>query len=283
MSKFKEGKFSQLPAARPWYAPHRNEMESIPTPDEIVKSYSLQWYRLKVCETEIILRPGVMEHNDLWAPAVEAPECLLALSGSYLITWWNVSGKACSNQLRSEQAEILDRFLATSKSVPQQVAVISERTRWMEPGVLVNCDIEEAVEVSSALGQNVVVRLEDKGVRVFQIQNLSAGPKIVGEEFVSLEVRTMVDPPCPLSQGPENEMLVKRQGGPGTSRGHEVLAMWNTFAALAHRLVSCSVHSGGITDPEKGTAIALHEIAYPSRFGPMQWLSEKDFSEETKR
>lgn len=79
--------------------------------------------------------------------------------------------------------------------------------------------------------------------------------------------------PCPLSRGVETTLPVKRQGGPGTSRGHAVAAMWQTYARLTHSLVDCAVHGGGTQpSPERGSAIALYEIAYPSRFASMEFL-----------
>jgi len=46
-----------------------------------------------------------------------------------------------------------------------------------------------------------------------------------------------------------------------------VAAMWQQFAQLTHQLVGCEVHGGSKTPPvERGRAIALYEIAYPSRF-----------------
>ena len=58
-----------------------------------------------------------------------------------------------------------------------------------------------------------------------------------------------------------------RCSGGNDSGGHSVAAMWQQFAQLTHQLVGCEVHGGSKTPPvERGRAIALYEIAYPSRF-----------------
>jgi hypothetical protein len=279
MSETNEIQFSQFPVAYPWYAQHRSEVEVPPTPFEVARSYSRQWYRLNVDGAELILRPQDLEFNDLWPEPTQPPEGLRQLSGRFLITWWNVAGQVCSSEHRSKQYELLNQFLSRDVRRPQSVCVISEQSQWIEPAVLVDCEQDSALEAAAVLGQNALVRLEDGGVRVLHLKNHADRSEVIDEEFVPLNVITMAQPPCPLSRGPEIEFPVKRQGGPGTSRGHEVAAMWQAFAGLAHGLVRCNVHGDGdLLTPESGSTRALYELAYPSRFSPMQWLPDNEIS-----
>ncbi len=264
--------FSTLPVVRPWYEPHRSEEFAPPDAEHIAESYLRQWYRLRVGERHIALRPLDAQHNDLWPEATEAPEELVALRGQYVLTWWNLAGQSCDGQQRDFQAVALSTIVAERGWTTHPVAVFGDKSHWVEPGLVIDATEDHAIEAARAVGQDVVVRLEDAGVTIIRVAGDSGNYTVVSKEFVRLGVHVLEKPPCPMSRGAEMELPVKRQGGPGTSRGHSVAAMWSDFTRVAHSLVRCSVHKEfPPLSLEPGRAIALHEIAHSSRFGPMRF------------
>jgi hypothetical protein len=266
---------SPLPDVRPWYAPHTSEPVVVPTPDEVEESYRRQWYRLSAGGLQISLRPSNLEYNELWPEPAAAPQELTALWGRYVLTWWNQPDSPCSANQRVVQEALLAQLLADGGYDPQPIVMFAEDSKWAEPGVLIKASLEQAREAALTLGQQVIVRLDQRGATLIWLDGTNDHTQTPAEEVIPLEVRLTDQAPCPLSRGPEVSLPVKRQGGPGTSRGHSVAAMWQQFAQLTHQLVECEVHGGSKTSSiERGRAIALYEIAYPSRFSPMEFLHE---------
>jgi hypothetical protein len=271
--------FSTLPVVYPWYEPHSSEEFSRPSADNVARSYLRQWYRLQVGDCHVALRPVDAEHNELWPEATEVPKELVALAGQYVLTWWNRAGHICDGQQRDLQTVALSTIVAERGWTTHPIAVFGDKSHWVEPGLVIDATEDHAIEAARALGQDVVVRLEATGVTVIRVAGDSGNYSVVSEEFVPLGVHVLDKPPCPMSRGPEMELPVKRQGGPGTSRGHSVAAMWSEFTRVAHSLVRCSVHKEFTPlSLEPGRAIALHEIAYSSRFGPMRFQKNKPFT-----
>jgi len=265
--------FSTLPVVYPWYEPHRSEEFSPPSAEHIAESYLTQWYRLRVGEHHIALRPLGAEHNDLWPEAAAAPEELVALRGQYVLTWWNRAGRISGIQQRNSQTAEMLAIVAERGFSTHPLAVFGDKSHWVEPGLLIDATRDQAIEAARALGQDVIVRLESSGVAVIRIAGGSSDYTVVAEEFVPLGIHVLEKAPCPMSRGPETELPVKRQGAPGTSRGHSVAAMWSDFTRVAHSLVRCSVHKEfPPISLEPGGPIPLSEIAYSSRFGPMRFL-----------
>lgn len=269
--------YSAFPDARPRYAPHRDEPVVSSTSREVEESYCRQWYRLSVGGVHISLRPSDLEYNELWPEPGATPTELTPLWGRYLLTWWNRAGHTCSSEQRAQQERVLAQVLSTRNVDPVPVAVFSENSSWAEPGLLIEASLADALEAAFILDQQVVVRLEETGVTVIHVGGGRGSYSVLSEQCVPLEIRVSEQAPCPMSRGPESTLPVKRQGGPGTSRGHAVAAMWQEYHQLTHQLVECELHGGSNTPPsEQGRAIALHEIAYPNRFSSMAFLREKD-------
>ena len=265
--------YSTLPAVRPWYEPHRSESPVKVTGEKLLQSYLRQWYRLSVGEVQVMLRPHNLEHNELWPEPTEVPAELRAPFGRYLLTWWNTPQGVCSAQQRQVQERTLLQVTRGNQWDPREIAVFADDSKWVEPGLLIDATEEDAMEAAVILGQEVVVKLDEAGATVIRVGSRWGQAYVTGEDFVPLQVRVTDKAPCPLSHGPEVAQPVARQGGPGTSRGHAVAAMWSEYARIAHSLVPCAVHyPEGSHSREHGRAIALHEIAYPSRFGPMAFL-----------
>lgn len=265
--------YSPLPSVRPWFEPHRSEPAVVVTGEELEQSYLSQWYRLSVGDVQVSLRPHGAEHNELWPAPTDAPSELEKLYGRFLLTWWNSPSGVCSAKQRESQERTLAHLLSGHQWDSDSIAVFADDSRWVEPGLLIGSTEQEAIEAAFILGQDVVVRLEEGGVTVVRVAGDRGRAVAVSEQCVPLEVRVSNQAPCPMSLGFEVSHPVARQGGPGTSRGHAVAAMWADYARVAHSLVPCAVHpQEGPHSTEQGRAIALHEIAYASRFGPMAFL-----------
>lgn len=265
--------YSPFPAVRPWYEPHRSEPAVTVTAEELEQSYLSQWYRLSVGEVQVSLRPHDAAHNELWPAPTEAPSELQKLYGRYLLTWWNTPASVCSAQQREAQERTLTHLLSGRQCDPRPIAVFAQDSRWVEPGMLIEAAEQEAIDAAFILGQEVVVRLDKGGVTLIRVAGDRGRAFAVSEQFVPMEVRVSDQAPCPMSLGFEVSHTMARQGGPGTSRGHAVAAMWADYARVAHSLVHCAVHPHeGSHASERGRAIALYEIAYASRFCPMAFL-----------
>ncbi len=265
--------FSTLPVVYPWYEPHRSEEFVAPSAEHIAQSYLTQWCRLRVGEHHIALRPLGAEHNDLWPDATAAPEELAALTGQYALTWWNLAGLICGTQQRDSQTAEMLAIIADWGFTTHPLAVFGDKSQGVEPGLLIDATRDQPIEAARALQQDVVVRLESSGVTVIRITGGSSDYTVVAEDFVPLGIHVLEKAPCPMSRGPETELPVKRQGAPGTSRGHSVAAMWSEFTWVAHSLVRCAVYQElPPLNLEPGGPIPLSEIAYSSRFGPMRFL-----------
>ena len=258
--------YSSLPVAKPWYEPHSSSPDMPPTQAEISRSYHQQWYRLAVDGMQFALRPDGLEFNELWPQPTENHPAVEQLMGRFMLTWCHrVDQESTATHIDAQSAQC-STLVARLGSKIQQVAVLGGASQWAEPAVLVECSREDALNIARALNQYVVVQWTSAGAVIVWVDQ-SQPDQVVPWRVSELELA-----PCPMSRGVEVSNHVPREGGPGTSRGHAVAAMWQVHSAHLHSLVDCAVHGGSDTLwHERGAAIALYPITPASRFGPMRF------------
>ena len=239
-----------------------------PTQAEITRSYHQQWYRLSVDRKQFALRPEGLEFNELWPQLTENHPALEPLMGRFMLTWWHRVDQESTAAHIDAQSAHFSTLVAPLGGEVQQVAVLGSASQWAEPAVLVECSREVALDIARALNQQVVVQWTAAGAVIIWVDQSQP------DQVVPWRVSQLVLPPCPMSRGVEVSNHVPREGGPGTSRGHAVAAMWQAHSAHLHSLVDCAVHGG--SDKlwhEPGAAIALYPISPASRFGPMRFVT----------
>ena len=266
-------KYSSLPAARPWYQPHHLEKDAVPTKMDIARSYRTQWYRLQANGRHLALRPRGAEHNELWSAGGRTPRVLASLAGQHIITWAHVPGTPSTRAARQARKEHFLRLVDRVSLSRTPIALISATSRWIEPAALVDCSWEQALQLAEANEQLAIGQFVTTGVYWW---HSLAGSEFNGESesYTSLEESSWSVAPCPMSRGPEATHPVKREGGPGTSRGHAVAAMWSAHSSWAHAVVECEIHSSGRpAHRERGKALPLSEITPASRFNSIRFLA----------
>lgn len=262
--------YSSFPVARPWYEPHQIEQAVGPSLLDIAESYRTQWYRLSANGRHIAFRPRRAEHNELWFRGGRTPRILAGLAGQHIITWAHVPGTLSTTEARQVRKE---RFIQLADQLAvswTRFTLLADSSQWLEPAAMVKCSWEQARQLAAVNDQLAIGQFVVSGVYWW---HSLAGSDFTGESesFTPLSESSWVEAPCPMSRGPETALAVKREGGPGTSRGHAVAAMWSAHSSWAHSLVECEVHSGRRPiRRERGRAIPLSEIAPASRFNSMR-------------
>ena len=260
--------FSSFPVVYPSYEPPRGVEYVPPTQEAIAQSYRTQWYRLSLGSTHYALRPQGLEHTDLWPAPINPTEELSSLFGRYLLTWWHVPGIPPSDDNRQALTTQLQQLLPPTADT-QSVAVLGQHSQWIEPALLLECSRDQALALARSLEQGVIVQWTTQGAVIITVDGTRQ------DDLVPWTIHASTQAPCPMSRGPEVTLPVKRQGGPGTSRGHSVAAMWAHHARVAHSLVDCAVHPRGTPiTAEPGRAISLYPLTVASRFATMTYLME---------
>ena len=264
--------YSSLPVARPWYEPYEIEEAATPSLLDIAESYRTQWYRLSANGRHVALRPRSAEHNDLWSRGGRTPRLLAGLAGQHIITWAHVPGTLSTTEARQVRKERLLKLADQLSVAWTPIALFADRSQWLEPAALVTCSWEQARQLAEVNRQVAIGQFVVSGVYWW---HSLAGTYFTedSESFTPLLESSWLNAPCPMSRRPETNLPVKREGGPGTSRGHAVAAMWSAHSSWAHSLVDCEVHSGRRPiHRERGRAIPLSEVTPASRFGPIRFV-----------
>ncbi len=265
--------YSHHPAARPWYQPHHLESDVVPTLLDIASSYRTQWYRLAVNGRHLALRPRGAEHNELWSAGGRTPRVLARLAGQHIITWAHVSGTPSTRTVRQARKEDFLRLVDRLCLSWTPIALIAPTSKWIEPAAMVDCSWEQALQLAEANEQLAIGQFVTTGVYWWH-SFAGSGFNRDSESYTSLEESSWSAAPCPMSRGPESTLPVKREGGPGTSRGHAVAAMWSAHSSWAHSVVECEIHSSGRpAHRERGKALPLSEITPASRFSSIRFLA----------
>ncbi len=266
--------YSLFPAARPWYQPHSVESRRIPSEKDIAESYLTQWYRITQDGVHFALRPYGLEHNELWPALEEVPSAISRLTGRYIVTWAHSERTASTAEGRAFRLERLLALCREKNLDTSEIGLLADRSQWVEPALVVESSVHDARDLVAVHKQPMLGQFVDGGVLWWSVEKDSS------VSFAPLYVWSGTDGPCPMSRGPETNAPVKRDGGPGTSRGHAVAAMWADHSAWAHQFMRCQLHTNlNGKQQEKGRGIALSEISPASRRGPMRFIQHVDTSE----
>jgi len=245
-------------------------------PDEtVVRSYSRQWFRFTYEGQHYALRPtdlAVNPYNGMWPVAGTVPQSLMDRLPLFIIGYWHSGGKPSDGQSRHTQ-ESLARLLASDSGATfvGDAVTFQKDSRWVEPALLlVGVTDADAAQMAEKLGQPAYVKVGSKRAESHFVGDHSARRS----GGYAWQLSALDREPCPMSLGCETEVAPKRQGGHWGSQAMAVAAMWQAHFALTHQLVGCHPCSGGSSGgraPEKGRALAMHEILPASRYGFMRF------------
>ena len=256
-----------LPWARPLYDPPTSSNARVIAEDylpaeDVVHSYTSQWYRFRINGKHYAIRPvstAVNPANVFWEGLSAPTGHPVDLDSSFIMGYCHPRGIPSAPDDVASLRERARELIRAEGGEPVEIVALHRGSRWLEPMFLVpTLQPEEAFRIADELGQPLVISLRNGYHRATEPNGQERG------EASAWHLLELPLAPCPMSLGYEVEHSPTRDGGPWVSRSMVIAGEWQLHFDWAHSLLACEPCQTRVA--EKGRAIMLNPWSPPSRY-----------------